>query len=94
MGVFGFGATGVGEGWLGQTQRRRYGSTKTDYDANPRFLHSSKCRSLTFCARRDLPPDLPRRRLALLEEEGRLQSAQSLLLIAGIKSESGLASES
>ena len=79
---------------LGHTQRRRYGSTKTDYGANPRFLHSSECCSLTFCARRDFRAKLPLRRLALLEEEGRIQSAQGLLSIAKIESESGVANES
>ena len=53
------------EGWivrcdeLGQTQGRRHGSKKTDYDENPRFLHSNLGHSLTSCARRDLRRYLP-----------------------------------
>ena len=73
----------VGGDELGQTQRRKYGSKKTD-DVYPRRLRSSGCRSLTFCARRDLRQDLIcRRRLLPLLEEGRIDGAQSLPSIAG-----------
>ena len=89
--MFGFGATGVGEGLLGQTQRRRCGSKKTDYDTNQRFLHSSECRSLTFCPRRDFPPDLPCPFVVLLYSRNggyKVPKAFSRLSIAGVGSES------
>ena len=63
------------EGWivrcdeLGQTQRRRYGLQKSDYDGNPRPLHSSECRSLTSCVRTDLRPDLRHHRLPLPKDK-------------------------
>ena len=79
------------EGWtvrydeLGQTQRRWHGSKKTDYDENPRFLHSNEWDSLTSCARRDLLRYLPLHHLPLLLDEGRIQSVQNLLSTAGIE---------
>ena len=81
------------EGWivrcdeLGQTQTRRYSSKKTDYDVNLRPLHSSECRSLISCARTGFRQEPPLRRLPLPLEEGRIQSAQKLLSIAGIEIE-------
>ena len=76
---------------LDQTQRRKDGSKKTDYDANPRLLHSREGCSWTFCARTGFRPDLPLRRLSLLEE-GWIHSGQNLLSTARI--ESGMANES
>ena len=83
----------IGGDDIGQMRRRRYGSKKSD-DANPKLLHLSECCSLTFCAPRTLRPDLRLRRLLLLLGEGRIQSGQNLLLIAGIESESRIANES
>jgi len=72
---------------LGQMQRQRYGLQKTDYDMNLRFRLSGCC-SFTLCTHRDLHQDLPLHQLPLFEE-GQIQSAQNLLLIAG----SGIESE-
>ena len=59
----------------------------TDYDANPRLLHSSECRSLTSCVRRDLRRDLLLRCLPLLLEEQLIQISQNLPSIPGIEIE-------
>ena len=77
------------EGWimrcdeLGQTQRRRYGSKKTDYDMSPRLLHLSECHSLTFGAHRDFRQELHLPCRPLLLEEGRIQSVQNLPSVPG-----------
>ena len=59
----------IGGDELGQTQRRRYGSKKTDYDADLRFFHLSECRSWIFCAHKSLYSDLRLRRLPLRKDK-------------------------